>query len=88
MSKQRIRRRGADGHDRILDVDLGPGSATTTGPMGASTMGDMQPILTGGGSTLRELAPGGSWRVVRTFVITGRAQRRELKWHGTRRERS
>lgn len=88
MSKQRIRRRGADGHDAIFDVDLGPDSVATTSPMGAAKMGDMQPILTQGGSQLKDLDGGGSWRAVRRFVITGPEQRSRPHWHRRRGESS
>ena len=81
MSKQRIRRRGADGHDLIFDVDLGPDSAETTGAQGASTMGDMRPILGDGANTLRNVAVGSSWRVARKFIISGREQRSDLERH-------
>ena len=80
MSKQRIRRRGADGHDRILDVDLGPGSASRTGSMGASSMGDMRPILSGGTYRFKGRVDGGGWTASRTFVITGRKQRTSQRW--------
>ena len=87
MSKQRIRRKGADGHDLILDVDLGPSRATATGSMGASTMGDMRPVLTAGATKLKSLAVGSSWRVAHRFVITGQEQRSDLRWHEPRRDR-
>ena len=80
MSKQRIRRKGADGHDRILDVDLGPGRATSSGVIGASTMGDMQPILTESTARLKSVAVAGSWRVTRRFVIVGRRHRATPRW--------
>ena len=83
MSKQRIRRKGADGHDRILDVDLGPGRATSSDALHASTMGDMQPILTESTARLRSVAVAGSWRVTRRFVIVGRRHRAAPRWQGS-----
>lgn len=80
MSKQRIRRRGPDGHDRILDVDLGPSSATTSRSIGASTMGDMRPILRGGTYRLKGRVDGGGWAASRRFVITGRKRRVNQRW--------
>ena len=83
MSRQRIRRKGADGHDRILDVDLGPGRATSSGVIGASTMGEMQPILTESTASLKSIAVAGSWRATRRFVIVGRRHRATPRWQGS-----
>ena len=57
MSKQRIRRKGPDGRDLILDVDLGPGKAAGSVTTGALTMGNMQPILTGSSHGLARRPP-------------------------------
>jgi hypothetical protein len=74
---------GADGHDRILGLDLGPGRATSSGVTGASTMGEMQPILTGSTASLKSLAVADSWRATRRFVIVGRRHRAMPRWQGS-----
>ena len=84
MSKQRIRCKGADGRDRILDVDLGPGRAAATGTAGGSAMGSMQPILRGSTRGLRGRATGGGWTVDRKFTIGSKKQRSSQRWQETR----
>ena len=86
MSKQRIRRRGADGKDHILDVDLGPGRAAATGTAGGSAMGDMQPILKGGTHKLKSRVDGGGWAASRRFTITSQKQRSSQQWHEPRQD--
>jgi hypothetical protein len=71
MSKQRIRHKGPDGKDFILDVDLGPGRAVGSGRVGASIVGDMQPILTGRSHGLGRRGTEDGWHASRHFVITG-----------------
>ena len=83
MSTQRIRRRGADGRDRILDIDLGPGRAAATGTAGGSAMGDMQPILTGSTRQLKSRIDGG-WAASRRFTITSKKVRDGQPWHEPR----
>jgi hypothetical protein len=75
MSKQRIRHKGSDGKDLVLDVDLGPDRAGGNGTMGALTMGDMQPILTGRSHGLGRRGPEDGWVASRHFVITGMTER-------------
>ena len=84
MSTQRIRRKGADGRDRIFDVDLGPGRVAATGTAGGSAMGSMQPILTGGTRGLRSRATGQGWTVSRKFTIGSKQQRPSQRWHEPR----
>ena len=84
MSKQRIRSKGADGRDRIFDVDLGPGRAVATGTAGGSAMGSMQPILRGSTRGLKSRATGGGWTVSRTFTIGSKQRRPSRRWHEPR----
>ena len=84
MSTQRIRRKGADGRDRILDVDLGPGRAAATGTAGGVAMGSMEPILRAGTRGLRSRATGEGWTVCRTFTIGSKQQRPSQRWHPPR----
>jgi len=68
MSTRRIRRKGSDGKDIILDVDLGAatpydGGRATSGVRGAafgSSVGHMQPA-----DPLKDHRPGGGWAVTR-----------------------
>jgi hypothetical protein len=84
MSTKRVRRRGADGRDRIRDIDLGPGRAAATGTAGGSAMGDMQPILTGSTRQLKNRSDGGGWAVSRRFTITSKKVRTSQRWHEPR----
>jgi hypothetical protein len=66
MSTRRIRRKGPDGKDIILDVDLGAatpydGGRAASGVRGAafgSSVGHMQPA-----DPLKNRRPGGGWSV-------------------------
>ena len=84
MSKQRIRRRGTAGKDVVLDVDLGPGRVVGSGSVGATPMGQMQPILPGRSHGLGRLGAEDAWAVSRRFVITSRKQRTSQRWHEPR----
>lgn len=75
MSKQHIRRKGPDGRDIILDVDLGPGRAGGDGVIGASIVGHMQPILTGTSHGLGRRGTEDGWAISRRFVITDTKER-------------
>ena len=70
MSKQRIRRKGPDGKDLILDVDLGPGKAAASGTSLASPVGHMQPFFVGASNGPRGGRTGGS-RAISQMITSG-----------------
>jgi hypothetical protein len=84
MSTQRIRRRGPDGKDLILDVDLGPATVAARAGTGGSLVGHMQPIIIGGSHLLRRSRGGGRWAASRAFTINSKKQRPGQPWHEPR----
>ena len=77
MSTMRIRRKGRDGRDIVLDVDLGPtspyrGSRAASGVRGTALglpVGHMQAT-----DPLKNHRPGGGWPVSRAFAIDSTEQ--------------
>ena len=88
MSKQRIRRKGTDGKDVILDVDLGPGKAAASGNALASSVGHMQPILKDSSHRLKSSGAGAGWAVYRRLTITSKNQQSGPPGHEPRQNNS
>ena len=72
MSKQRIRRKGPDGKDLILDVDLGPGKAAASGTSLASPVGHMQPFFVDASNGPRGGRTGGGWAISQMITSGGK----------------
>ncbi|CAN5659092.1 hypothetical protein BH23CHL8_BH23CHL8_24250 [soil metagenome] len=89
MSTKRIRRKGPNGKDIILDADLGPatpynGGRAASGAALASPVGHMQPVMRGGTYRLRSRRDGGGWAASRAFTINSKKRRPGQPWQEPR----